>query len=83
MNQMKAVNIRILVTQQIEENYFAIVEDNDPILNQTPLTLDAGDVFQDSRFRLCDTDVRRIMHTDLDSIDVVEYTRQEEVEQRR
>ena len=71
---MKAVNIRILVTQQIEENYFAIVEDNDPILKQTPRTLDAGDVFQDFRFRLCDTDVRRIMHTDLDSIDVVEWT---------
>ncbi len=83
MNQMKAVNIRILVTQQIEENYFAIVEDNDPILNQTPLTLDAGDVFQDSRFRLCDTDVRRIMHTDLDSIDVVEWTPADELEQRR
>ena len=71
---MKAVNIRILVTQQIEENYFAIVADDDPILKQTPRTLDAGDVFQDSRFRLCDTDVRRIMHTDLDSIDVVEWT---------
>jgi hypothetical protein len=80
---MKAVNIRILVTQQIEENYFAIVEDNDPILTKTPLTLDAGDVFQDSRFRLCDTDVRRIMQTDLDSIDVVEWTPADELEQRR
>jgi hypothetical protein len=80
---MKAVNIRILVTQQIEENYFAIVADDDQILKQTPLTLDAGDVFQDSRFRLCDTDVRRIMHTDLDSIDVVEWTLADEMEQRR
>jgi len=40
-------------------------------------------MFQDSRFRLCDTDVRRIMHTDLDSIDVVEWTPADELEQRR
>lgn len=80
---MKAVNIRILVTRQIEESYFAILADDDPILNETPRTLDAGNVFQDSRFRLCDTEDLRIMHTDINSIEVTEWTPADELEQRR
>lgn len=80
---MKTIEVTILTTQRVTETFFAYVEDDDPLTKITPASLDPDKIFKDSRFRLAETGDPEYLHFDVKTVDVADYTLQDQVEERR
>lgn len=63
-----AVEVLIDVTQRIQETYRAFVSPNDPLANATVASIDADAIFTDSRFKMVESEVVNILHTDVRAV---------------
>jgi len=82
---MKTIEVTILTTQRVTETFFAYVEDDDPLTKETALSLrfDPDKIFKDSRFRLAETGDPQYIHFEVKTVDVADYSLQDQVEERR
>lgn len=74
-----AVEVVIDVTHRIQETYIAFVSPDDPLTKATPASLEADAVFTDSRFKMVESEVVNLLHSDVRAVDLfISFEEEEE-----